>query len=158
MSILPWECRAETIMVVAGWPETNDWEEVGETSVPWGVVITRPALPQVKEIKRNRREEKWSQITKVGLSSVKSKNLTLVTVDNVGPISVLTYLNVLHATSGCGCKINWSTQVFISVPQHTSLSASKACVTGISSFHSLTNDCIGIFNASDINSSTSQSV
>ena len=36
-------CRADTIMVVVGWPETKDCEEVGETSVPWGVVITRPA-------------------------------------------------------------------------------------------------------------------
>lgn len=168
MSVLPWEWRAETIMVVAGWPETNDWEEVGETSAPWGVVITRPASPKVTEIKRDRREEKWSHITKVSFGSVKSKHLKLVTVDNVGLKSVLTYFNVLHATlevskqyyklimhsvlhwhalkTGCGCKINWNTQVFISaVPQHTYLSASKACVTGISSSHSFTNDCIGVF-------------
>lgn len=39
----PAEWSAETIMVVAWWPETNDWDEVGETSVPWGVVMTRPA-------------------------------------------------------------------------------------------------------------------
>lgn len=44
MNVIPAEWSAETIMVPAGWPETNDWEEVGETSVPWGVVMTRPAV------------------------------------------------------------------------------------------------------------------
>lgn len=37
-------CSVDTIMVVAGGPETKDWDEAeGETSVPWGVVITSPA-------------------------------------------------------------------------------------------------------------------
>lgn len=42
-------CRADTIMVVVGWPETKDCEEVGESRVPWGVVITRPATERERE-------------------------------------------------------------------------------------------------------------
>lgn len=55
MCVLPCEWSAETIIVVAGWPETNDWEEVGETSVPWGVVMTRPA---------EHKETKMTSVTK----------------------------------------------------------------------------------------------
>lgn len=56
---LPWEGRADTIIVVAaGCPETNDWEEVGETSVPWGVVMTRPATVHSAGI-----QTKWKEIT-----------------------------------------------------------------------------------------------
>ena len=51
-NVSPEEWRAETIMVVAGWPETNDWEEVGETSVPGGVVITKPAAQKETEMER----------------------------------------------------------------------------------------------------------
>lgn len=54
----PGEWRAETIMVAAGWPETNDWEEVGETNVPWGVVMTKPAAQN--EMYKHR---KWEIIT-----------------------------------------------------------------------------------------------
>lgn len=37
-------CTADTIMVVAvGGPATNDCVEAVGTSVPWGVVITKPA-------------------------------------------------------------------------------------------------------------------
>lgn len=55
---LPCEGRADTIIVVAaGWPETNDWEEVGETRVPWGVVMTRPASTQ-----SGRNQSKWKEI------------------------------------------------------------------------------------------------